>query len=126
MVVNDVERYQAFLPACEHSKILNVMSSVYDAELIFAALGVQERVVTRNTPIGNRSLKIELLEGPFSTLEGTWTFKDYGDGCRVTLNLTCEFTSRLLSVFSSAMLTRAVEKTIEAFVLEVRRRHDSN
>ena len=125
-VVNDVEHYQKFLPGCQESTVLNKTSSSYDAGLEVSAYGVHERIVTRNTPISNQALKLELIEGPFAELEGNWTFTDYGEGCRVSLELTCVFASRLLNVLSNALMKRGIEKTVQAFVTEVRRRHDSN
>lgn len=125
-VVNDVDRYHEFLPGCQSSVVLNATTTTYEARLEVAAYGIHEKIVTRNTPIGNRSLKLELIEGPFAQLEGKWTFTDYGEGCRVSLELTCEFASRLLNVVSNALMQRGIEKTIEAFVAEVRRRHDSD
>ena len=125
-VVNDVDRYQEFLPGCRESSVLNATSTTYDARLEVSAYGIHERIVTRNTPICNRSLQLDLIEGPFAQLEGKWTFTDYGEGCRVSLELTCEFASRLLNVFSNTLMKRGIEKTVEAFVTEVRRRHDSD
>lgn len=104
--------------------MVNATCASYDAKLELRGLGVHARMVTRNTPEPNQKLGIELVQGPFTELKGTWTFKDYGEGCRVTLNLTCEFESSLLSVFSNALLKRGIEKTVEAFVNEARRRYD--
>lgn len=106
--------------------MINATSTTYDASLKVSAYGVHERIVTRNTPVCNRSLKMDLIEGPFAQLEGKWTITDYGAGCRVSLELTCEFASRLMQVFSSTLLKRGIEKTVDAFVSEVRRRHGSN
>ena len=125
-VVNDVDRYQEFLPGCRESAVLNATPTTYDAGLEVAAYGIHEKIVTRNTPTCNRSLKLELIEGPFAQLEGNWSFTDYGEGCRVSLELTCEFASRLLNVFSNTLMKRGIEKTVEAFIAEVRRRHDSS
>ncbi len=115
-----------FLPGCKDSEVLNETSTTYDARLDVSAYGIHEKIVTRNTPVLNTSLKLELIEGPFEELEGDWVFMDYGEGCRVSLELTCVFVSRLLNVFSNTLMKRAIEKTVEAFVVEVRRRHDSN
>lgn len=125
-VVNDVEHYQEFLPGCQESVVLNETSMTYDAGIEVSAYGVHERIVTRNTPIANQALKLELIEGPFAEFDGNWIFTDYGEGCRVSLELTCEFASRLLNAFSTTLMKRAIEKTVEAFVSEVRRRHGSD
>lgn len=124
-VVNDVDRYEKFLPGCQSSVVVNETPASYDAQLRVSAYGVQETILTRNTPVCCQSLKLELIEGPFAQLEGNWTFTDYGEGSRVSLDLTCEFESRLLNLFSNTLLKRGIEKTVEAFVKEVRRRHDS-
>ena len=125
-VVNDVENYQMFLPGCQDSAVLNETSTTYDARLDVSAYGIHEKIVTRNTPVLNTSLRLDLIEGPFAELEGNWRFTDYGEGCRVSLELKCVFASRLLNVFSNTLMKRAIEKTVEAFVTEVRHRHDSD
>jgi ribosome-associated toxin RatA of RatAB toxin-antitoxin module len=42
-------------------------------------------------------MKMKLVDGPFKTLDGTWTFKPLReDACKVELDLHYEFSSRLL------------------------------
>ena len=125
-VVNDVARYAEFLPGCQGSTVSEITPHSYNARLDVAAFGFHERIVTRNTPVCNESLKLELVEGPFAELEGTWHFIDYGEGCRVSLDISCEFESKLAKVLSGALMKRGIERTVEAFVVEVRRRHDQS
>lgn len=124
-VVNEVERYKEFLPGCERSTVLKVSQHSYEAQLDIAVFGLTQHMVTRNTPTCNRAIKMELVDGPFERLDGMWTFKDLGEGCRVTLSLECEFDAKLLRLFSTTLAKKGIAKTVEAFVGEVRRRHDS-
>lgn len=125
-VVNDVARYHEFLPGCECSTVFNRTCTTYDARLNLVALGIQKELITRNTPKSNRSLAVELVQGPFIELQGTWRFQDYGEGCRVTLDLDCDFATELIQVFSSTLLKRGIARTVDAFIKEVRRRREQD
>ena len=88
--------------------------------------GFEERLVTRNTPVANESLRLQLIDGPFKHLDGMWQFIDLDVGCRVNLELDCEFESGLMRLVTSSLVKRGIEKTVTAFIQEVRRRHDRN
>lgn len=86
--------------------------------------GIEEKIVTRNSPSPPEELRLTLLEGPFRYLEGSWRFKDLGEGCRVSLEIACDFDSRLLNLSSESLLKRGIEKVVDAFVAEVRTRYE--
>src|SRR5258708_38589488 len=71
-LINDIESYPQFLPWCTHARI----ESRSEAEII-ATLGVRQGALhgeftTRNTLEPVRRITMQLLSGPFRTLEGEW------------------------------------------------------
>lgn len=84
---------------------------------------MKQLLLTRNTPHKNERITIEQLDGPFKTFTADWRFKDYGEGCRVSFEMACELESRFLEAGSQPLIQRAIEKVVDAFVAEVRRRH---
>lgn len=118
-LVEDVESYPQFLPWCRKGEILQRHGTSVDAALEVAWRGLSFRFVTRNTTQGH-SLTMELLEGPFRHLYGTWYFKPLReDACKVSLDLEFEMKGLALAspIFSqisgqlvSAFVARAYEK----------------
>lgn len=123
-VVSDVASYQTFLPNCETSAIIETTATSYDARLELAGYRMTQVLVTRNTPIPLECIKLEQLEGPFTNFTAEWRFKDLGEGCRVSFDMTYELKHRHIGVVAQPMVQRAIEKVVDAFVQEVRRRHD--
>ena len=124
-LVNSIDRYKEFLPGCTESSVLSRDVDTYEASIVIQLYGMREQIVTLNQPKSNQSISMNLISGPFRELKGSWLFKDLGEGCRVTLEVECEFESRFQTVITGSVLERGITKTIDAFVGEVRRRHSS-
>ena len=73
-LVNDVGKYQDFLPGCEQSQVLSVTDSEMLARLTLARAGIRQEFITRNLLTPPNRIQISLVEGPFSKLEGEWRF----------------------------------------------------
>ena len=85
-LVADVRRYPEFLPWCTSAAL-----SAEEGEYATATLGLARGLVrgsftTRNRHQPARSVEMQLIEGPFSLLEGRWDFWPIGEaGVRVEL-----------------------------------------
>ncbi len=73
-LVNDINSYKYFLPKCTNSNVIYETSEIMEAELVITALGVNYKFITRNKLIKNKSIAINLVEGPFKYLQGRWLF----------------------------------------------------
>jgi ribosome-associated toxin RatA of RatAB toxin-antitoxin module len=83
--------------------------------------GLREKFTTRNVLQPPSAIGLSLVNGPFKSLEGRWSFEPIGErGVRVGLLMRFEFANALLSM----MLSRAFEKScgelIDAFVKRAR------
>ena len=68
---------------------------------------LRETFSTRTVLIRPREITLSLVEGPFKTFEGRWTFKPLGDrGSKVSLFARFEFANPVLDV----LLSRTFEK----------------
>lgn len=85
-LVTDVERYPEFLPWCTSSTIL-----ADDGDQVTVKLGLSSGLArasftTRNRMVPDRSVTMNLVEGPFDELEGRWDFTPIRDaGTRADL-----------------------------------------
>jgi coenzyme Q-binding protein COQ10 len=65
---------------------------------------------------GGLKIRVEYLEGPFSTLENRWTFEaKSSDACEVGFYLSYEFKSRVLAILMGTMFDTAFKRFAAAF-----------
>ena len=65
-LVNDVDRYQEFLPWCKDSRMLSHEGDRMCGELVVSKSGITQTFSTCNTLVQDRQIRLQLNEGPFS------------------------------------------------------------
>jgi ribosome-associated toxin RatA of RatAB toxin-antitoxin module len=119
-LVTDVDQYVHFLPWCNHSKVLQFNEQGMDAEVGIGVAGVSQIFVTHNTHILNHEIHMNLVQGPFSNLDGKWTFDPVGDNsqraCKVTLSLEYGFSSAALAAVVGPVFDKIAASLVDAFV----------
>ena len=119
-LVTDVAQYPQFLPWCDRARVLEQHAGGMTAEIGMAMAGVRKSFVTRNTHEEGRRVQMELVEGPFSHLNGDWHFRPVGDGaqraCRVELDLSYGFSSRTLAALVGPVFDRIAASLVDAFI----------
>ena len=118
-IVNDVELYPEFLPWCKSVSVLvNEPGSVV-ATLAVEARGIKEHFTTSNTLVKDKSIRLSLVEGPFSHFDGEWRFTEVGGdrGCKVELDLSFGFSGAksLLAVAFKRVFAHAADSLMDAF-----------
>ena len=73
-LVIDVKAYPEFLPWCARADVLERRDDGITARLHLSYFGVRQAFTTRNTHTPDQSVVLELVDGPFSMLAGTWRF----------------------------------------------------
>ena len=87
-LVADFERYPEFLPWCSGARIVAREGDEVTATLALASGLVRASFTTRNRNVPGRSITMNLVDGPFDTLEGRWDFTPVGEaGTRVDLSM---------------------------------------
>jgi len=122
-LVTDVEKYPQFLPWCDRAQVLERGEHGMKAEVGIALGGLRKSFVTHNTHENEgagRRVKVELVEGPFSHLDGDWHFHPVGDGseraCKVELHLHYGFSNRALAALVGPVFDRIAATFVDAFV----------
>lgn len=119
-LVTDVARYPEFLPWCNHASVLTQSDNEMTAEVGIAFKGVKQSFVTRNTHVPGREVRLQLIKGPFSRLQGLWRFTPVGDddqqACRVELTLEYGFSNRVLATVVGPVFDRIANSMVDAFV----------
>ena len=95
-LVNEVEAYPKRFPWCAAAEILESQNNVLVARLDLKFAGFHQSFTTRNTVEPPKRLQMDLVDGPFRSLEGVWDFIALGDaGCKVAFALDFDYAGRL-------------------------------
>ena len=118
-LVNDIEDYPKFIPACVSSKIISKDAKELIASLGFQKAGLSYSFTTKNS-LGkindDYSINLELVDGPLNYLSGYWKFKDLnGEGSKVSLELKFEIDNILLKNLFAPVIDKVADKLIAAF-----------
>lgn len=123
-LVNDIESYPRFLPWCRSAKVLDRGEGWLRARVDMARGALHHAFTTHNTLDHGRSIRVELVDGPFRHLEGDWYFEPTGDGgCRVMLDLEFEFAGRLLSALVGPIFNQIASTLVDSFCRRARELH---
>lgn len=128
-VVTDVAKYQEFLPWCHTSSVLAQSGEGMKASIGMSLAGFQQSFTTHNQHIrkegGGLDVVMQLLDGPFSTLGGTWSFDPIAGSdkpaCKVTLNLNYEIKSKLLQMAIGSAFEKIATSMVDSFVARAKR-----
>jgi ribosome-associated toxin RatA of RatAB toxin-antitoxin module len=119
-LVTDVVSYPKFLPWCDHANVVDRHEDGMTAEVGIAIGAVRQTFTTRNRHVPGRAVDLQLVQGPFSRLEGHWRFTPLGDGseraCRVELNLDYGFDNVTLGKLVGPVFDRIAGSLVDAFV----------
>lgn len=116
-LVDAVERYPEFLPWCAASELIDRNDAELRAALHVNFRGIKQKFSTRNSRSAPNAMGIQLVEGPFKALEGSWKFIPLSDaGCKVEFRLSWEFSSRLLASLAGPVFNHIALTMVDAFV----------
>lgn len=131
-LVTAVPDYPKFLPWCERAELLETRADCVTARLHLAYHGVRHAFTTRNEHVPGRSVRVSLVDGPFSRLDGTWQFVPLaapgGGGeapraCRIEFELAYAFSSVALEAVVSPVFDRIANTFVDAFVKRAEQVH---
>ena len=119
-LVVDVARYPEFLPWCDHAAVLAQDEHGMKAEIGISFSGIRQVFKTRNEHVLGRRVKMKLVEGPFSRLDGQWKFIPLGGeqqrACKVELELHYGFENAALGSLVGPVFDKIAGSLVDAFV----------
>jgi len=87
-----------------------------EASILMRGAGLNHWFKTRNSMIPGKSIEMELVEGPFSKLEGLWSFTPIdSDGCKIELMLLFEMKQGLASTLIAPAFSRIANTMVDSF-----------
>ena len=119
-LVTDVARYPEFLPWCNQASVISSDHAGMDAQVGISFGGIRQTFRTRNEHVPDREVRMRLVDGPFSNLDGQWRFSPLGDGqeraCKVELELKYGFAHVALGKLIAPIFDKIAGTLVEAFV----------
>lgn len=119
-LVTDVDRYPQFLPWCDRAEVLAREHDAMTARVGMSIGGIKQSFTTRNLHQPGRQVRMSLLDGPFSSLDGRWDFTPVGEAderaCKVEFHLSYDFSSAALSALVGPVFERIAGSLVDAFV----------
>jgi len=119
-LINDIESYPQFLPWCSHASVESRTPQEIVATLGVRQGGLQGEFTTRNTLEPERSVRMQLVSGPFRALEGLWLLTPVEAGCRVDLTMRFAFKNSLTGLLFEPKFAATVGSLVDAFVARAR------
>jgi ribosome-associated toxin RatA of RatAB toxin-antitoxin module len=132
-LVTAVEDYPTFLPWCAEAEVVARHGDGMTARLTLAKGGLRHAFTTRNHHHNGSEVRVELIDGPFSELEGTWQFLPVARGgdarnadtaaCRIEFDLRYAFANIALETLISPVFDRIANTLVDSFVQRAEQVH---
>lgn len=125
-LVEDFERYPEFLPWVSGAKLLSHDGEQLVGRLEMERLGIKEHFTTRNRLQSPTRMDMQLVDGPFKQLDGSWRFTAICDadgrprGTRVDLQIQFQFKNAMLDMLMGKAFEASCGSLVDAFTKRAR------
>lgn len=115
-LVADIPRYPEFLKWCAGASIVSDHADQVVARISVGFRGVNESFTTRNTMSPFESIRLELVDGPFSEFDGCWRFTALeANASKIALSLGFEISNPIKRRILGPAFSYIAHHQIEAF-----------
>ncbi|MGZ4960398.1 MAG: type II toxin-antitoxin system RatA family toxin [Methylomonas sp.] len=115
-LVADIDSYPQFLPWCNGSRILRREGDIVEGQIDIAKAGFHKSFATRNRLDHGGKIYMSLLEGPFKSLEGVWTFMPLReDASKISLDLEFEMSGVLANLAFGPVFNQICNTMVTSF-----------
>jgi ribosome-associated toxin RatA of RatAB toxin-antitoxin module len=120
-LVADFERYPEFVPWVRGTQYLERGPAAVVGRIEMQYSRLRESFTTHALLDPPKQITLTLMEGPFDTFHGVWTFAPIADrGCRIELTVRFRFKSSLLDLLLSRTFEKSCSQLVDAFVARAR------
>nr|WP_010133529.1 type II toxin-antitoxin system RatA family toxin [Microbulbifer agarilyticus] len=126
-LVNDVASYPQFLPGCRSAEVLHQDETTLEARLDLSRAGISQSFTTRNGLQRPTQMTLELVDGPFRSFNGCWTFTPLAeDACKVAFTLAFDVENRLLGAAAGKLFGGIANQMVDAMCERAKKIYGEN
>jgi ribosome-associated toxin RatA of RatAB toxin-antitoxin module len=116
LLVSNIDDYHNFLPWCGGSKIIRKADDFVEATVEISHGSLKKSFTTHNVNRVDEAIEMTLVDGPFKSLDGVWSFQPLGErGCKVALDLNFEFSNRLVAMAIGKIFNTIASSLVDSF-----------
>jgi len=116
-LVDDVTQYPQFLPWCGGVDLIQQDDASTIATLHIDYHGLRQNFTTENHKTFPETMEIQLKNGPFKHLNGSWHFLALSDdACKVEFSLNYEFENHFLEKIIAPVFNHIANTFVDGFV----------
>lgn len=116
-LVHEIDAYPQFLPWCSGAQVQSLADGNLRATLLIDYRGLRQSFTTFNRYEEPVHISMELVDGPFTRLNGQWRFRPLReDACKVEFELEYLFARGLLGQALAPVFGHIAGSMIDAFV----------
>lgn len=116
-LVDAVEDYPKFLPWCGGVDLLERSDASTSATLHINYHGLKQNFTTQNIKVFPNSMLINLKDGPFKHLDGSWRFIALRENaCKIEFKLNYAFTNSFLEKIIAPVFNHIAATFVDGFV----------
>lgn len=118
-LVDAVENYPKFLPWCGGVDLLERTETNTSATLHINYHGLKQDFTTQNIKTFPHRMEIELKDGPFKHLDGSWQFTPLKpDACKIEFRLNYEFANGFFEKLIASVFNHIATTFVDGFVAQ--------
>ena len=116
-VVADIRAYPDFLNWCQNVEILEEKDDSVVAKLNISYSKLKMAFTTRNTNKPGESIRLSLVDGPFSALSGQWDFQCLSpQASKVSVEMDFDFDLSLVPGVFEKVFGKLISAELDAFL----------
>ena len=118
-LINDINSYPNYLPWCTKTEVTEKPGHSIIGKIFISKSFINWNFSTKNTIKKNESISLELVDGPFESLNGKWSFSVIdGFNTRVSLEINYKFKSSLIELSIEPIFTSIMNSILKSFIQE--------
>ena len=118
-LINDIESYPNYLPWCTKSEVKEESADTIIGKIFISKSFINWNFSTKNTIKKNKSISLELVDGPFESLTGKWLFSPINQfNTRVSLDIDYKFKSSIIELSIEPIFSSIMNSILKSFVQE--------
>ena len=118
-LINDIESYPNYLPWCTKYEVKEESDNSIIGKIFISKSFINWNFSTKNIVKKNKSISLDLVDGPFESLTGKWTFSSINQfNTKVSLDIDYKFKSSIIELSIEPIFSSIMNSILNSFVQE--------